>query len=37
MTTQAGSMTGDCVRAPNVGSYAGAPYAEPPCQPGTAK
>ena len=25
----------DCVRAPNVGSYATAPYAMPPCMPGT--
>jgi hypothetical protein len=27
--------TTDCVRAPNVGAYAGAPYTEPPCMPGT--
>ncbi|WP_426441748.1 hypothetical protein [Bradyrhizobium genosp. P] len=25
----------DCVRAPNVGSYATAPYTVPPCMPGT--
>ena len=25
-----------CVRAPNVGSYASAPYSSPPCMPGTA-
>jgi len=29
------SKTGDCVRAPNVGSYATAPYTQPPCMPGT--
>jgi hypothetical protein len=27
--------TTDCVRAPNVGAYAGAPYSEPPCMPNT--
>ena len=26
----------DCVRAPNVGAFATAPYASPPCMPGTA-
>jgi hypothetical protein len=25
----------DCVRAPNVGSYATAPFTVPPCMPGT--
>ena len=25
----------DCVRAPNVGAYASAPYAVPPCMPNT--
>lgn len=27
---------GDCVRAPDVGAFATAPYAVPPCLPGTA-
>lgn len=35
MTTATASKTGDCVRAPNVGSYATAPFTEPPCMPGT--
>ena len=26
----------DCVRAPNVGAYATAPYSVPPCMPNTA-
>ncbi|QDW40184.1 hypothetical protein FFI89_025455 [Bradyrhizobium sp. KBS0727] len=26
----------DCVRAPNVGAYATAPYSVPPCLPNTA-
>lgn len=26
---------GDCVRAPNVGSFATAPFTQPPCLPGT--
>lgn len=26
---------GDCVRAPNAGAYATAPYSEPPCMPNT--
>ena len=26
----------DCVRAPNVGAYATAPYTVPPCMPNTA-
>jgi hypothetical protein len=26
----------DCVRAPNVGAFASAPYSVPPCMPGTA-
>lgn len=25
----------DCVRAPNVGAFATAPYTEPPCVPNT--
>lgn len=25
----------DCVRAPNVGSFATAPFTRPPCLPGT--
>jgi hypothetical protein len=25
----------DCVRAPDVGAYASAPYTRPPCEPGT--
>jgi hypothetical protein len=25
----------DCVRAPNVGAFASAPYAVPPCMPDT--
>jgi hypothetical protein len=33
MTTKA---TVDCVRAPNVGAFASAPYSVPPCMPGTA-
>ena len=35
MTTASSSKTVDCVRAPNVGSYATAPFTEPPCMPGT--
>jgi len=27
---------GGCVRAPDVGAYASAPYTSPPCMPGTA-
>jgi hypothetical protein len=27
--------TTDCVRAPNVGAYATAPYSVPPCMPNT--
>jgi hypothetical protein len=26
----------DCVRAPDVGAFASAPYAVPPCMPNTA-
>lgn len=26
----------DCVRAPNVGAFASAPYATPPCLPNSA-
>jgi hypothetical protein len=25
----------NCVRAPNVGAFASAPYSSPPCMPGT--
>ena len=32
---QAAGKAVDCVRAPNVGSYATAPYTQPPCMPGT--
>jgi hypothetical protein len=28
--------TTDCVRAPNVGAFATAPYSVPPCMPNTA-
>lgn len=35
MTTPVSGKTTDCVRAPNVGSFATAPYTEPPCMPGT--
>ncbi|WP_407169459.1 hypothetical protein [Bradyrhizobium sp. ORS 111] len=34
-STTASSKTVDCVRAPNVGSFATAPFTEPPCMPGT--
>ncbi len=34
-TTTVSSKTTDCVRAPNVGSFATAPFTEPPCMPGT--
>ncbi|PAY04425.1 hypothetical protein CK489_34905 [Bradyrhizobium sp. UFLA03-84] len=34
-TTPVNSKTTDCVRAPNVGSFATAPFTEPPCMPGT--
>ena len=27
--------TTDCVRAPNVGAFASAPYSVPPCMPNT--
>jgi hypothetical protein len=30
------ATTKDCVRAPNVGAFASAPYAVPPCMPNTA-
>jgi hypothetical protein len=29
------NTAGDCVRAPNVGAYATAPYTVPPCMPNT--
>ncbi|MCP1850711.1 MULTISPECIES: hypothetical protein [unclassified Bradyrhizobium] len=34
-TTTVSSKTTDCVRAPKVGSFATAPFTEPPCMPGT--
>ncbi|MHC2333226.1 hypothetical protein [Bradyrhizobium sp. USDA 4454] len=34
-TTPVSNKTADCVRAPNVGSFATAPFTEPPCMPGT--
>jgi hypothetical protein len=34
-TTTTGSVV-NCVRAPNVGAFASAPYSSPPCMPGTA-
>lgn len=34
-TTATSAAAGDCVRAPNVGAYATAPYAVPPCMPNT--
>ncbi|QPF82912.1 hypothetical protein IC762_24625 [Bradyrhizobium genosp. L] len=33
-TTASAGKT-NCVRAPNVGSFATAPFTEPPCMPGT--
>jgi hypothetical protein len=30
------ATTRDCVRAPNVGAFASAPYTVPPCLPNTA-
>ncbi len=35
--THAANAVGNCVRAPNVGSFASVPYTEPPCMPGTAR
>ncbi|MGJ4944025.1 hypothetical protein ACQR1W_25860 [Bradyrhizobium sp. HKCCYLS1011] len=32
-TNKSHTITTDCVRAPNVGAYATAPYTEPPCMP----
>ena len=29
------ATTKDCVRAPNVGGFASAPYTVPPCMPNT--
>ena len=29
------ATTKDCVRAPNVGAFASAPYSVPPCMPNT--
>ncbi|MTV15081.1 MULTISPECIES: hypothetical protein [Bradyrhizobium] len=34
-TTPVSSKSNDCVRAPKVGSFATAPFTEPPCMPGT--
>jgi hypothetical protein len=34
-TTPVSGKSTDCVRAPNVGSFATAPFTEPPCMPGT--
>jgi hypothetical protein len=34
--TATASTDAGCVRAPNVGAYASAPYSIPPCMPGTA-
>lgn len=37
--TQAAATTSadaNCVRAPNVGAFASAPYSSPPCMPNTA-
>lgn len=31
--TATSAAAGDCVRAPNVGAYATAPYTAPPCMP----
>ena len=33
-TTESHTIT-DCVRAPNVGAFASAPYTVPPCMPNT--
>ena len=35
-TTTARNPIMDCVRAPNVGAFASAPYTAPPCLPNTA-
>ena len=35
-TTKTHVQATDCVRAPDVGAFASAPYAEPPCMPNTA-
>ena len=35
-TTMPSSFAGGCVRAPDVGAFATAPYTAPPCLPGTA-
>jgi hypothetical protein len=34
VTTKTNTVA-DCVRAPNVGAFASAPYSSPPCMPGT--
>jgi hypothetical protein len=31
----ASSTAANCVRAPNVGAFASAPYSQPPCMPNT--
>jgi hypothetical protein len=33
MASAKAGVAGDCVRAPNVGAFASAPYAAPPCLP----
>jgi len=33
--TATGSTAANCVRAPNVGAFASAPYSQPPCMPNT--
>jgi len=34
VSTQRGAVDGrDCVRAPDVGAFASAPYTRPPCEP----
>jgi hypothetical protein len=35
-TSKAHLSVTDCVRAPDVGAFASAPYTEPPCMPNTA-
>jgi hypothetical protein len=34
--TAVSSTDVNCVRAPNVGAFASAPYSSPPCMPGKA-
>ncbi len=35
-TTKTSAAIANCVRAPNVGAFASAPYTVPPCMPNTA-